>query len=500
MNKSLFFAVLVAVLILGCTSAQGPVGPGLTIRDFKFSPESLSGNQKTSLTLVVQNTGSMDVKNAYAKVYGFGEESQLWTVGEGSTKDNKFSLRAQSSFAGNVGEEKKFVWLMSNNDNIPKDAIRPYTANARVCYPYSTTALGKVEIMSENEWMSRNPIQHDIAVSQTGAPVRITVTSQQPIMKTDKVTLDLLIENTGGGTVAGPGYCRYNFGGNNIVFPNKSKISESEFRAFAEAYFSVNWAGTPKYTFIAQIHNLTGKNNKNENNEIPLDISGTTDAIAKLKVDAKEVQKYNFSVKGVVIYDNNAASRLNRLKLTVSGISDKDCEASVKDTVFLEQGRREKVTVDCPIGSAISQPISSADVQIKMDYDYYVDAKANVMVKGPNRGYPTFEACGGMAYRQSFCNLKTNDDDPCYVECSTQMKGKLVYYKQKEGSAIETSIEVENPSKKVFIDGIELKTLGKEKTFVAYQTCGGTMSKVYLSVDPDNCATGGKRTYNLDLG
>ncbi|MCK4555349.1 MAG: hypothetical protein KAT83_01970, partial [Candidatus Aenigmarchaeota archaeon] len=188
MKKIPFFAIILVVLSLGCSASDSPVGPGLMVKEFKFTPNYLNGDQKTALTLVVQNKGSKNIEGAYAEVYGFGEESEMWQItgGEAQTTTSRFSLRAPSSFTNNVGEEKRLVWLMNNNDLIPKDAVRPYTANARVCYPYETSVLARAEIISENEWMSNPPSQHQIDVKQTTGPVRVTILSKQPVIMSNE--------------------------------------------------------------------------------------------------------------------------------------------------------------------------------------------------------------------------------------------------------------------------------------------------------------------------
>lgn len=295
-DKSLFFAVFAAILIAGCTSSATTTtsGPGIAIKEFKFSPETLKGDQSAALSLVLQNTGSIDVTDGYFGIYGFGKDL-LWKV-QKAPSSNAFTLRAQSGVSGNIGEEKKFVWLVKNNDVIPKNIVRPYTANARICYTYYTKALGRIEVLSENEWMSRNPPLHEIYLSQKTAPVRITVLSKQPVIKSDKISLDVTIENVGSGTVAKKGYCQKTLG------------------------------------------------------------SGA-----------------------------DAGDDLNLLTLVVGGITAEKCTASVGETgeVFLERGTSEKLTVDCTV-TGNSDPQTTADAIFELEYDYYIDAKANVRVKGPN--------------------------------------------------------------------------------------------------------------------
>ena len=294
MKKTPLFAIILVALSLGCSISDSPVGPGLMIKEFKFTPNDLYGNQKTALTLVIQNKGSKNINGAYAEIYGFGKESDMWLLegGETETTTVKFNLRAPSSYTNNVGEEKRFVWLLSNNDLIPKDAVRPYTANARVCYTYETSVLARTEIISENEWMSNPPPQHQIDVKQTTGPVRITILSKQPVIMSSKVSLDLLVENVGSGTVAQEKYCDGLYGGDSID-----------------------------------------------------------------------------------------SDKLNRIDMEISGISDK-CVIEGDDTLFLEQGRRQKITVSCEV-SGIDAPITTADVEITLNYDYYLDTKAIVRVEGP---------------------------------------------------------------------------------------------------------------------
>ncbi|MCK5333553.1 MAG: hypothetical protein KAJ24_03495 [Candidatus Aenigmarchaeota archaeon] len=294
MKKTPLFAIILVALSLGCSISDSPVGPGLMIKEFKFTPNDLYGNQKTALTLVIQNKGSKNINGAYAEIYGFGKESDMWLLegGETETTTVKFNLRAPSSYTNNVGEEKRFVWLLSNNDLIPKDAVRPYTAKARVCYPYETSVLARAEIISENEWMSNPPTQHQIEVTQTTGPVRITIISKQPVIMSSKVALELLVENVGSGTVAKEGYCGELYGGSSID-PEK----------------------------------------------------------------------------------------LNRIDMEITGISD-DCVIEGDENLFLEQGRYQRITVSCAV-SGIDAPITTADIQIGLKYDYYLDARATVRVDGP---------------------------------------------------------------------------------------------------------------------
>lgn len=420
MRKMPFFIVMAAVIAAGCAS-NTPVGGGITIKELTFSPVLIYGNQPTALTLTVQNTGSLDVKNAYVKIYNYGEA--LWNVEPKDTTTKPFSLRAQAGgLAGTSGEQKRFAWKMASNDIIPKDATRTYNAYGRVCYPYSTKALGRIELLSPDEWMSRNPIQHDIVLSQKAAPIRISVMSKQPIMKSDKISLDVLIENIGGGNAATEGYCAKAFGG---------------------------------------------------------DTKGTN-------------------------------INLNQINLKVSGITSEDCKvnsetAGAKD-IFLEQGKREKLTVTCNLGGN-PDPVTTADAVFELKYDYYTDAKATIRVKGPlNEGGGTVTPPTGC----SDCIIKEEIPD-CYVSLVDYDTGGQKVDATQDASGnykitcsitgkvgIGISSAENGPWEYMVIKGKKLTygtteytlSSGENKIAVTKQ-CGTTKRAIKLTVEsPGTCTTG----------
>ncbi len=420
MKKTPLFAIILVVLSLGCSASDSPVGPGLMVKEFKFTPNYLNGDQITALTLVVQNKGSKNIDGAYATVYGFGEAT-MWTV-TGDMTTQRFDLRAPSSFTNNVGEEKRFVWLMKNNDIIPKDAVRPYTANARVCYPYETSVLARTEIISENEWMSNPPTQHQIDVKQTTGPVRITILSKQPVIMSSRVSLELLIENVGSGTVTMPEYCDQLYGGASID-----------------------------------------------------------------------------------------SDKLNRINMIIEGISD-DCEIDDEETLFLEQGRQQKITVSCAV-SGIDAPITTADISIGLEYDYYLDARASVRVVGPVNAdgvedeeleIPTIEACGDESDIATAINYESTENsiqclidklgDPttsCTIDmdtvCDETWNINVLSKEDSTTDYVSTGISIKYPDKKILYPGGE-KDFTESENIIAYVMCDATEYTAYFSII-DECAS-----------
>ncbi|VVB59815.1 Uncharacterised protein [uncultured archaeon] len=202
-----FVPLALLVIISGCISGfPGSGGSGgVSITSMSFSPSSIKSNQLAKFSVSVQNTGDYNIENdeGYVYVFGLPDEWQISDKSDITSYSQQFSMAGIQNRGGKIfpGETKDFQWVLRAPQNLPKDEIFSYNAQARVCYPYKTKVWGTLEVMSEDAWLQNPPKEHQISAQQTKGPISVEFLSSQPLAASDSVKIKVRITNTGGGTV-----------------------------------------------------------------------------------------------------------------------------------------------------------------------------------------------------------------------------------------------------------------------------------------------------------
>jgi hypothetical protein len=209
--RALYLAVI-AVLISGCitTTNTGMTpqigGAGIVIEKFSIEPNKIYEGQSAVITLKLRNNGEADVTDGNIVIYGYdpGEFSL-----NPSNKVN-FDLKGVDKTLGISGQELIKSWKVSFTGDLSAKQILSYNFFARVCYTYTTKGFGKVEVMSEDEYLRRvanNEItQTPIQIENTNSPVKVSIEGTHPIVSSSgEFSFKLRIENVGQGYL-GPCY------------------------------------------------------------------------------------------------------------------------------------------------------------------------------------------------------------------------------------------------------------------------------------------------------
>jgi hypothetical protein len=225
MKKILFIIVLI-IFVSGCLNQIGTSNQGIEIKTFEFVPNKISSGQKTLLSLELINKGAISIDNkdrkAYVSIYGIGTEWGIdkdkisgVTENELTNWEDKgiigpFELAASDPQYDLPAGEKSITFIVDSPKTLPKDQTFTYDFQARVCYDYYTEAIGKIELVSEEEWLAKHGEikQHQIKMVQTSGPLNIKIDSMQPIIISEDSSLKikLELENVGGGWIAEPDY------------------------------------------------------------------------------------------------------------------------------------------------------------------------------------------------------------------------------------------------------------------------------------------------------
>jgi hypothetical protein len=207
------------VMVSGCPEmgdvggSSFAMGNGLQINSFEFKPAKLVSGQATLLKLDVQNMGSLGVEDIYVNLYGLsnewyesGECSMVGEVSDGCGQDTfelQRGLRAANAEFKTEGQKEVVVWKFTSPEEHLPGTEFAHRAYVRVCYPYETHVLAKVEVVGEDEWLVMEQTgkfsQHPISVKQTAAPVQIHIESMQPVIVDSSFSMELKVSNVGGG-------------------------------------------------------------------------------------------------------------------------------------------------------------------------------------------------------------------------------------------------------------------------------------------------------------
>ncbi|MCK5373532.1 MAG: hypothetical protein KAJ20_04290, partial [Candidatus Aenigmarchaeota archaeon] len=188
---------------------------------FDFSRDKTYSGQPSLLTLDMQNLGAIGIEDdIYIYLYGLSSGKNEWF-----DDLSDISLSGASMAAGDPrvliidslmapiksldanGESAQIIWVLDAPNDLPEGQVFKYSAGARVCYPYSTTSIAKIEVLDEEEYLSRDRDgmlnRHDIKIDTTAGPLDVVMTTNQPVMLSDtgNLTLRVKIVDRGGGTI-----------------------------------------------------------------------------------------------------------------------------------------------------------------------------------------------------------------------------------------------------------------------------------------------------------
>lgn len=223
--------IIMSILLLsGCTvpstldsgtSSFSGYDTGIKVHSFDFSRDKIYSGQPSLLTLDMQNLGEIGIEDdIYIYLYGLSSGKDEWF-----DDLSDISLSGASMAAGDPrvliidslmapiksldadGESAQIVWVLDAPNDLPEGQVFKYSAGARVCYPYSTTSIAKIEVLDEEEYLSRDRDgtlkRHTVMIDTTAGPLDVVMTTDQPLMLSDtgNLTLRVKIVDSGGGTL-----------------------------------------------------------------------------------------------------------------------------------------------------------------------------------------------------------------------------------------------------------------------------------------------------------
>ena len=211
----LLVAVVFVVMVSGCPDtgdiggASFVMGNGLQVNSFDFKPAKLVSGQATLLKLEMQNMGSLNVEEVYVNFYGLSNEWDGELIGDFSGNfedrvvDVSSGLRSANAEFKTEGQKEVIVWKLTSPEEYLAGTEFAHRAYVRVCYPYETNVVAKVEVVGEDEWLvmeqSGKFSEHPIDVKQTAAPIQVHIESMQPVVVGNSMSMELRVSNVGGG-------------------------------------------------------------------------------------------------------------------------------------------------------------------------------------------------------------------------------------------------------------------------------------------------------------
>ncbi|MCK4808234.1 MAG: hypothetical protein KAS90_01295 [Candidatus Aenigmarchaeota archaeon] len=226
------YIIVVSILLLsGCVDLFPPAtgtfgfsgyGTGIKVHSFDFSSDKVYSGQPSLLTLEMQNRGAIGIEeDIYVYLYGLSRGENEWfddlsdiglsgaSMAAGDPRVLIIdSLMAPIKSLDADGESAQITWVLDAPNDLPEGQVFKFSAGTRVCYPYSTTSIAKIEVLDEEEYLSRDRDgtlrKHAIRIDTTAGPLDVVMTTDQPMMlsdDTDELTLRVKIVDRGGGTI-----------------------------------------------------------------------------------------------------------------------------------------------------------------------------------------------------------------------------------------------------------------------------------------------------------
>ena len=211
MKHNFLIVLAVVILVVGCTGGSGfDKNAGATIKDYSIDFTDLIEGEETGIMLTVQNIGGKTMPG----------DSKLWLYGPTVSADSwaiTGSIATAASDAGMTigtasflppdterGAEGSLIptqGVLQFNGNIP-EGLPPqqYVFNARLCYPYLTSAASALKTQSQNEYRI-NPQEKTAAQTVASAgPIHLSLRGSENIRRSgNAIQLVFDVDNVGSG-------------------------------------------------------------------------------------------------------------------------------------------------------------------------------------------------------------------------------------------------------------------------------------------------------------
>lgn len=175
---------------------------GLAIREFN-SLDKVYPGEEIEATLYVQNVGDEKARDIKAELYQRGSlellEPKIKTVTDLSSPDPEFGIK---------GEIGTIYWTLKGPEDVRTEKTQ--TLRARVTYDYTSRASTNVYLVGRDAWIEQGVEAFPVYSTSSTGPVTISIIPLPAIKVNEKgnkdvvdVVLNLLVRNTGSGTIVG---------------------------------------------------------------------------------------------------------------------------------------------------------------------------------------------------------------------------------------------------------------------------------------------------------
>ncbi len=191
---------------------------GAVIRDFSFDVNQIYDDEPVTLSLTIENVGAKKIPgNTVVYIYhqpltdSEDKRGKQWYVSNsGGFKVNDeedymtLSLKNDEflppSSEMNIPGTSRVFYIDLEPPNIPDGMSNSYPFIARLCYPYYTTALAKIIVVSENELRYEGPPKTDAVTRNSAGPIHISMVGSPTLRPSaNQLPLVFKVKNVGGG-------------------------------------------------------------------------------------------------------------------------------------------------------------------------------------------------------------------------------------------------------------------------------------------------------------
>ncbi|MCK5474112.1 MAG: hypothetical protein KAI53_01785 [Candidatus Aenigmarchaeota archaeon] len=201
MNKLVL--ILAIILIAGCTGnnhTESQPNQGIIIKSLEIKPSEVVDIEPFDLLFEVTNVGGKKTTvNAY--IYG-----PSW-ISDTDGNLGGHELIAPDKQVGSIGESFIYTETYEPPVSVTKGLTQEYIVNGRICYPYTTSAVADVEIISiaEKRITEVKQATKTVKTQNSDAPIRIEFTIKEPLIdygNGQEIPIAVKIRDVGGGFAA----------------------------------------------------------------------------------------------------------------------------------------------------------------------------------------------------------------------------------------------------------------------------------------------------------
>ena len=213
MNNKYLAMIFLTILVLGCTDSSGGFdkNAGAAIREFSIDITDLVENEETGVILSVQNVGGKTMPGD-SKLWFYGptfDTENSWAVTgdiEDATEVDGFDIETNefmppSAESGIEGEIIYMDGLLEYNGDIA-EGLPPqsFNFNARLCYPYLTSAATILKVQSRDQYRATPAKSTKAQTVDTAGPIQIKLNGNENIrISGTRMQLQYDIANVGTG-------------------------------------------------------------------------------------------------------------------------------------------------------------------------------------------------------------------------------------------------------------------------------------------------------------